>query len=318
MGMAASQARFLGLTARKSNTEYEGQQVNQQRTALANQSAGLFNQMLALEVPTPPSATNYYSIRYTYTDDGSDYEILSQTPQSDGKYNVKVKITYDAEVASKFLLSGTFKEIEEGKSYTYEGYTITKVTDDNLQKEIGSASNIFYKYTNDKADSYYIKESTFNTILKQMEESGEYYGTTEQYLKGTGKKTRYEEIKGATFDSDSSGRLTKIHYTKDVQDATEASAVSVPVGVDKDLTMTEVQDSTGYDAAMQEYYYKKAVYDKTIEDINAKTEMIQQQDRTLELRLKQLDTEEKALNNELEAVKKVIENNVTSTFKTFA
>ena len=39
MGMAASQARYLGLQARKTNTEYEGQHVNQQRTALANQSA---------------------------------------------------------------------------------------------------------------------------------------------------------------------------------------------------------------------------------------------------------------------------------------
>ena len=37
MGLAASQARFLGLTARKSNIEYEGQQVNQQRTALAEE-----------------------------------------------------------------------------------------------------------------------------------------------------------------------------------------------------------------------------------------------------------------------------------------
>ena len=59
MGMAASQARYLSLTARKTNVEYEGQQVNQERTALANQSAGLFNQMLALEVPTPPSASDY-------------------------------------------------------------------------------------------------------------------------------------------------------------------------------------------------------------------------------------------------------------------
>ena len=58
--------------------------------------------------------------------------------------------------------------------------------------------------------------------------------------------------------------------------------------------------------------------EKTIEDINAKTKMIQQQDRTLELRLKQLDTEQNALKTELEAVKKVIENNVESTFKTFA
>ena len=46
--------------------------------------------------------------------------------------------------------------------------------------------------------------------------------------------------------------------------------------------------------------------------------MIQQQDRTLELRLKQLDTEQNALKTELEAVKKVIENNVETTFKTFA
>ena len=52
MGMAASQARYLGLTARKTNVEYEGQQVNQQRTALANESAGLFRRLLALDVPT--------------------------------------------------------------------------------------------------------------------------------------------------------------------------------------------------------------------------------------------------------------------------
>ncbi len=38
----------------------------------------------------------------------------------------------------------------------------------------------------------------------------------------------------------------------------------------------------------------------------------------LELRLKQLDTEQNALNTELEAVKKVIETNVEATFKTFA
>ena len=43
MGMAASQARYLALSARKTNTEYEGQQINQARTALANKSADLFN-----------------------------------------------------------------------------------------------------------------------------------------------------------------------------------------------------------------------------------------------------------------------------------
>ena len=37
--MSASQARFLGLTARKTNVEFEVQQINQQRTTLSNQSA---------------------------------------------------------------------------------------------------------------------------------------------------------------------------------------------------------------------------------------------------------------------------------------
>ena len=37
-----------------------------------------------------------------------------------------------------------------------------------------------------------------------------------------------------------------------------------------------------------------------------------------ELRLKQLDTEQNALSTEMEAVKKVIKDNVESTFKTFS
>ena len=44
---------------------------------------------------------------------------------------------------------------------------------------------------------------------------------------------------------------------------------------------------------------------------------MQEQDRTLELRLRQLDTEQEALQTEMEAVKKVIDKNIESTFKTF-
>ena len=76
MGMAASQARFLGLTARKNNTEYEGQQINQQRTSLANQSAGLFNEMLTLKVPTPPLATNYAKTVFVYTDPSKGEKVV--------------------------------------------------------------------------------------------------------------------------------------------------------------------------------------------------------------------------------------------------
>ena len=52
MGIAASQARYLYLTARQTNVEFEGQQLNQARTNLANEQAGIFNKMLELKAPT--------------------------------------------------------------------------------------------------------------------------------------------------------------------------------------------------------------------------------------------------------------------------
>lgn len=43
MGLAASQARYLMLTARKSDLELTGQQINQSRLQLANITNDLFN-----------------------------------------------------------------------------------------------------------------------------------------------------------------------------------------------------------------------------------------------------------------------------------
>ena len=68
---------------------------------------------------------------------------------------------------------------------------------------------------------------------------------------------------------------------------------------------------------MNQYEFDKTTYDKSVQDINTKIEIIQAEDKNLELRLKQLDTEQDAISTEMEAVQKVIEKNVESTFKTF-
>ena len=88
MGMAASQARFLGLTARKTNVEYEGQQVNQQRTALANQSANYYNDLLGMTVPVPPSVDSYTKTVYTFEDGALTNQITALIAQPGGKYTV--------------------------------------------------------------------------------------------------------------------------------------------------------------------------------------------------------------------------------------
>ena len=92
MGLAASQARYLALSARKTNVEYEGQQINQQRLVLSNQSADLFNQMLTMSVPVCPDSSNYSKLQYTWNDGINtsvleDYYRLS-TPNSDYNYVV--------------------------------------------------------------------------------------------------------------------------------------------------------------------------------------------------------------------------------------
>ena len=83
------------------------------------------------------------------------------------------------------------------------------------------------------------------------------------------------------------------------------------------LTTNTSTDEEAYNDALNQYRYEQNQYDKKIQEINSKLEIVQQQDKSLELNLKQLDTEENAISTELEAVKKVISKNVESSFKTF-
>jgi predicted nucleic acid-binding Zn-ribbon protein len=53
MGLAASQSRYLLLTARKSDLEFTGQQINQSRTQLANITNQLFNLATVLDPDSP-------------------------------------------------------------------------------------------------------------------------------------------------------------------------------------------------------------------------------------------------------------------------
>lgn len=320
MGMAASQARFLGLTARKTNVEYEGQQVNQQRTALSNESAGLFNQMLTLTVPVPPSATDYYNMRYTYEQNGQSYEIInySSSATSSGAYDVTVRTAYDVvkytdltlnenpqTQVAQTLYSKTDSTSGNTSYYMRFGASATEYAlagpnvNATLSEEKGFAADTkYYSYNRDGAN-YFMTEAE---VLNHATSTG-YSGTMAAYRQDNSKQVQDTTYNGVNLIADSTGKF---------------SYITLPDGSQYSLDLDEVSDDAGYEQAMQDYNYEKMVYDKTIADINAKTEKIQAQDRSLELRLKQLDTEQEALQTEMDAVKKVIEKNVEGTFKTFA
>ena len=117
MGMAASQARFLGLTARKNNVEYEGQQITQQRTTLGNQSANYYNDLLGMAVPVPPSVDNYTYIPSSENNIKPPKSIKSDNAMSDDDKNFFAQpLTYSSIkrwcskngfVCSKYLVERT-------------------------------------------------------------------------------------------------------------------------------------------------------------------------------------------------------------------
>ena len=69
---------------------------------------------------------------------------------------------------------------------------------------------------------------------------------------------------------------------------------------------------------MNKYNIEKAMYDQEQNELNKKTSIYQRQDKQLELKLTRLDSERNALNTELEAVKKVIQDAIDKGFKTFS
>ena len=99
MGMSASQARFLGLTARKTNVEFEGQQINQQRTTLSNQSANYYNDLLGMAVLVPPSVDDYTKAVYTFEDGALTNQITAMIAQTDGTYTVSYLRTWKDDFA---------------------------------------------------------------------------------------------------------------------------------------------------------------------------------------------------------------------------
>ena len=214
MGMSASQMRYIMISGKKSDIEFQGQQINQQRTVLSNKSANLYSEMLTLSVPVPPSTADYTTVQYIFTEKDANGKEL-------GRYQT-VGFTGNEEKDSYITVRNT-------------------ATDENKQIQITEAD---------------INNKDTNT-----------------------------------------GRWTTIAgYT---------------------ATIVEVTDNAKYQDAYNQYLYKQYLYEQEMEAINAKTEIIQQQDKALELQLSQLDTEQNELKTEMEALNTVLDDNVENSYKTF-
>ena len=171
MGMAASQARFLGLTARKSNVEYQVQQIYQQRTSLANESAGLYNQMMELEVPTPPSVNSFMKTVYVLDDTSGvsteNYTIanMSKTYDRNGEYLVTLQ-TKKSETLAKtynYTFNSKKEELSDDNSLKTTTFSLSKI---NSLKSF----EVNLVQGKDASGNYTVIEETFNdeNKIKQL------------------------------------------------------------------------------------------------------------------------------------------------------
>ncbi len=435
MGMSASQARLLSLTARQSNLEFEGQQINQQRTNLSNQSANYYNSLLTMNVPTPPSTDDYTTIQYQFIIGGNDATVTQVLPQDNlGNYlveyttnlasigvqeNSAYKITASANNSA--VKTGALRDVDStdptevynaelqyyvqsfreddqhgtltaltNKSDRYDktrltgnvtyynkygnqvdatealdngelkdeytalvdkqsdeiGYSIVNIQlADRASYEEALARGEFVRefqenttdntYGTDKVQTYAASnDATFSTVGSEYKEAflnagldiNEYY----QYKSSTGirfakkedvemsannstlsimtyavaslKKTQTTQLSGVQIEFDASGRISSM---------TDAE------GNTYTMTASTITDDDAYEDAYNQYIYEQYVYDQKQNEINAQIEILQAQDKNLELRLSQLNTEHNAIQTEMEAVNKVLSKNIETSFKTF-
>ena len=493
MGMSATQARYLSLVAQQSNLEYQGQQINQERSILSQQVSELYNSLLNLQVPTPPSTSDYTKVEYTGADgatlftignvkpSGENYLVEIQTSATghalQSNYGSSVVATAGAEITGSYVtpnvishegeyeLAGAGAAYKEGDIYLDENSYIigsdliaaganpadyicdegngdyTAITsfdpDKHYYKKVdksvydsaenkdnythinqkpdetqgieinagqianyyvlgpdGSATQLSttppyvkdngdgtytldpnYKYfqkgngnvkildpnagdltiagevaytfqeakaefgeefdwskyeeairntygvedSSIKPDDFYVFVKTTDTgvrsvqfALKSDVESPDGFAKTFSYT-ASGQFTKSEEKDQCKLQFDAAGRITAISIP--TIDETTGEIIGYR---DVALTATTVTDELAYDEAMAKYEYAQYEYDKKQQEINAKTEVIQQQDRNLELKLQRLDTQRQQITTEIEALEKVMQDNIESSYKTFS
>jgi len=307
MGLAASQARFLQLTARRSNIEYQGQQINQQRLALANASAGLFEKMLSLSVPTPPSSQDdqYYKQGYTFEDKKDS--------------NIQKNISWDtteptsAEILTAVGGAATGSIVISTSAATPTTISTAALMGTSATTSQSDALKAFATATEGSAPA-----TGYTQVIRNVDITHAVYDPDGNYQ-------TVHESGLAVLEFDNLNRLidatmlpkasTDGISTKATDDGT---AKDKSIGKGDSLTYASVFNSEAYQNDMNKYEFEKASYEYQVERLNQETKSIQVQDKMLELQMKQLDTEHNSIQTELDAVQKVIQKNIETSYKIFA
>lgn len=296
MGLAASQGRYLCLTARMSDLIYEGQQISQQRMALAKETSAaaneyneaMSNRILQANIIGEDGTVQSQQLTYaTLTSKDPFTGLGMRLVDLDGNvvvpkkaYTMSVTSTGDdgAETTETFNSSAAFittymtdldsEEADKMGSWSLEGvmqYYQEQYANANPNLTLALTSNIDESLKTDKESYLFDDNCNDPEYLQEMLTSGKWLIQEPSTTSDEG----WEEVvwQGST----------KISDVLDTSDDAAAEAK--------------------YEASMQE---------------------LQKQDKLLELRLEEVQTQESAVEKEIDSIKDVISKNIEDSFGTFA
>ncbi len=288
MGLAASQGRYLCLTARNSDLVYEGQQISQQRLALTKETQQIsdkYNEAMnnkVMQATTPEGGTQQLT-----------YDILTSQDPFSGLCMRVVDANGNVVVPGNYI---------EATSTDKDG----KVT----KSKFSSTSDFINKYMPD------VTGDDFNTLNgKSLEELCKYY--TENYP-DSGISVEFKNKNNSEIVKDGENVL------KDVNCMDPAYLQRMLSSGEWLIQQASPGSETGWDnlvwqgsSAISEVYYTaddaaaEAEYEAAMKDI-------QKRDKILELRLEQVQTEQNSVETEIDSIKQIIDKNIEDSFKTFA
>ncbi len=291
MGLAASQGRYLCLTARMSDLVYEGQQISQQRMALAKESSAVaeeYNKALSNTVMQAAIV-------------GHDGQVHNQ------------QLTYNV-ITSKDPFVGLGMRIVDANGYVVVPDKVASLnvsyTDEEgneINETYKTATDFMKAYLPDLSKEQYDEMSSWGLdrvaayYLETPEAAGKTVTVVDNSLAGANEKYLYDEN---CLDAEYLHRMISTGEWMIQQENPQKESGWEDFEWQGSSRVNEVLDTS--DDAAAEAKYEAAMKD------------IQKKDKILELRLEQVQTEESAIETEIESIKQVIDKNIEDSFGTFA
>lgn len=290
MGLAASQGRYLCLTARNSDLIYEGQQISQQRLALASESQEIsenYNEAMnntIMQATTPDGGTQ----RLTY-------DIITNQDPFSGLCMRIVDLDGNVVVPAQAYTIEAVSTNEDGESTTTSISSASSFISKYMSDLDGDSANEMSSWSLSDLVSYYQENYPDSGVTLTLKDNINYS------LKNENEHFLYDE--NCTDPDYLQQMLTSGEWLLQ-QVSTENESGWEDTVWQGSTSISEVYDTS--DDAAAEAEYEAALAD------------IQKKDKILELRLEQVQTQQSSVETEIDSIKEVISKNIENSFNTFA